>query len=131
MIDVVLGRPGEIVVAVEVHSEIRRLEQQLCWAAERAAALPSCEAWSMLSGGEPNVPMSRLLVLRSTHATRELARQFEATLQASYPGRTADARAAMSDPRAPWPGPAIVWADAGASGARLLDGPPRGVQLGR
>ena len=87
MIDVVLARPGDIVVAVEVHSEIRRLEQQLRWPAEKAAALPSCEAWSMLSGGEPNVPMSRLLVLRSTHATRELARQFEATFPASHPAQ--------------------------------------------
>ena len=131
VIDVALARPGEVVVATEIHSEVRRLEQQLRWAAQKAESLPSCDAWSMLSGGDAATPVSRLLVLRSTRANRELARQFEATLQAAFPSRAVDAVAALGDPRTPWPGAAIIWADVIGGVARILDGPPRSVRLGR
>ena len=53
--------------------------------------------------------MSRLLVLRSTVATRELARQFEATLAAAYPARTADVVNALTSADGHWPGDGIVW----------------------
>src|SRR3954468_22992720 len=73
VIDAVLSQPGDLYVVTEVHSEIRRLEQQLRWATEKAEALPSAAAWTMLSGGDPSVAISRLLVLRSTKANRDLA----------------------------------------------------------
>jgi transcriptional regulator with XRE-family HTH domain len=73
---------------------------------------------------------SRLLVLRSTRDLRELARTYEATLAAAYPARAADAVAALTS-TAPWPGPAIVWMRVDGAAVRLLDGPPRGVRLGR
>jgi transcriptional regulator with XRE-family HTH domain len=131
VIDVVLARPGETIVAVEVHSQIPRLEQQLRWSASKAQSLPSCEAWSMLTASEPAVAVSRLLVLRSTRTNREIAIQYESTLRAAYPARTADAVAALSDPGEPWPGDAVIWADVASAGTRLLSRPPRGVLLGR
>jgi len=131
VIDLVLARPGDIVIAVEVQSEIRRFEQQLRWSAEKAAALPSCEAWSMLSGGQPTVTISRLLVLRSTPSMRALARSFEATFATTYPARAADAVASLGDASKTWPGDAVVWMEVSAAGARILDRPPRGVSLGR
>ena len=124
-------RPGEIVVAVEVHSQINRLEQQLRWAASKAQSLPSCDAWSVFAAGRASAPISALLVLRITRATRELAIHFEATLAASYPARSADAIAALRDPHAPWPGAAVIWADVTPDSASLRERPRRGVQLGR
>jgi transcriptional regulator with XRE-family HTH domain len=53
VIDAVVSRSGDAVVAIEVHSELRRLEQQIRWAGEKADALPSAEAWSMLLAGAP------------------------------------------------------------------------------
>jgi transcriptional regulator with XRE-family HTH domain len=70
VIDFVLARPGEVVVATEVHSELRRLEQQIRWGREKAEALPSAEAWSMLSSGRPATAISQLLVLRNPPAIR-------------------------------------------------------------
>jgi transcriptional regulator with XRE-family HTH domain len=131
VIDLVLARPHQVVVACEVHTEIRRLEQMLRWASSKADALPSARDWSMFSGGAPETLISRLLVLRSTPATRELTREFEATLRAAYPARTADALGALSDAATPWPGSAVLWATTSQATARLLPGPPRGVGLGR
>jgi len=131
VIDLVIARPGEIAIAVEVHSEIRRLEQQLRWAAEKAAALPSSNDWTLLTAGEPSLPVSRLLVLRNTKANRDLVRAFAETLAAAYPARTGDVAAALRDPRRPWPGDAVLWADVAGGTARILDRAPRGVSLGR
>jgi hypothetical protein len=131
VIDAVVARPGEVVVAIEVHSELRRLEQQIRWASEKADALPSAEAWAMLLAGSPTVPVSGLLVLRSTRTNRDLANAFESTFRATYPARAADAVRALRDAAAPWPGPALIWAETTAGGARILDRPPRSVTLGR
>lgn len=131
VIDLVLARPGEIAIACEVHSEVRRLEQLLRWAATKAESLPSCRSWSMLTSGEPSVPISRLLALRSTRANRDLARAFEATLRSAFPARSAEAIVALADARRPWPGHVLVWAEVGSTGARLLPGPPRTVGVGR
>ena len=65
VIDVVLvDRTAPTVIAIEVHSELRRLEQQLRWANEKASALPSSTVWPEPSTPEPTV--HRLMVLRST-----------------------------------------------------------------
>jgi hypothetical protein len=110
-----------------VHSQVRRLEQQIGWARLKAESLPSADFWRLLEA-EPSI--GQLLVLRSTRATRELARQFESTLRASYPARTQDVVAALTS-EGKWPANGLLWADVTAEGVRILDRPPRGVMLGR
>ncbi len=127
VIDLVLERRADgFLVAAEAYSELRRLEQQIRWSAEKASALGS----SALVGPGPQPDVSTLLILRSTTSTRGLARQFESTLKASYPARTTavvDALRAGS----PWPGPGIIWIRIEGERVELLDGPPRGVLVGR
>ena len=126
-IDVVFHDPQPAeVIATEVHSQVRRLEQQLGWARMKADSLPSADFWRFADS--PTV--GQLLVVRSTRATRELARRFEATLRAAYPAPVADAIAALAG-TGPWPGNALLWADVTGDTARILDRPPRGVMLGR
>lgn len=127
-VDVVLHDPAAaVVVATEVHSQVRRLEQQLGWANLKAESLPSAEFWQRV-GGKPAI--GQLLVLRSTRATRELARRFETTLRAAYPASAADAYAAITG-EGEWPGNALLWADVTTDAVRILDRPPRGVSVGR
>jgi transcriptional regulator with XRE-family HTH domain len=126
VIDVVLERrASRLLVATEAYSELRRLEQQIRWSADKASSLGSSD---LVGPGYEFTP-SRLLVLRSTATTRQLAREFEATLRAAYPARTADVVAAIRD-GAEWPGPGIVWIRIEGDRVELLDGPPRGVPLG-
>ena len=94
-IDVVFHDPQPAqVIATEVHSQVRRLEQQLGWARMKAESLPSADFWRFADS--PTV--GQLLVIRSTRATRELARRFEATLRCGV-SRTGGRR---HSPR--WPG---------------------------
>jgi len=132
-VDAVLGLPpAGLVVATEVESTIRRLEQQLRWAQEKADSLPSSAAWALMAPVDgPRPVISRLLIVRSTRLTRDIARVFEATLASAYPARTADVHAALTTGDAPWPAPGILWADVDGGRARILDRPPRGVGLGR
>lgn len=128
-IDVVFDEPEQsVVVATEVQSRMDRLEQQVRWAQDKAQSLPSAELWSFLSGA-PTI--SRLLVLRSTVATRDLARRFRGTLEAAYPAPTADIHRSLIAGAVPWPGAGILWADVHGEVVRILDRPPRGVDLGR
>lgn len=134
VIDVALvDRRARLVVASEFQSGIQRLEQQVRWHREKEASLPSADLWGFLAAGDDGaVPAtSRLLVLRSTRSTRELANRFEATLRAAYPARAADVVAAITSRDAPWPGAGIAWMRVAGGRAELLDGPPRGVRLGR
>ncbi|MGH2474820.1 MAG: hypothetical protein ACRDIL_06105 [Candidatus Limnocylindrales bacterium] len=127
VIDVVLERPASgLLVATEVDSELRRLEQQIRWSSEKAASLGS--ATLVRDGSDPIV--STLLVLRSTASTRQLARQFEVTLRSAYPAPT---RSVVESLRvgSEWPGPGIVWIRIEGERVDLLDAPPRGVRLGR
>jgi hypothetical protein len=118
-IDLALHHPGErIIVATEIESELRRLEQQVRWAAEKAAALPSWDGWAHL-GDEPHI--SRLLVVSRTRATRALVSEFERQLRVAYPVHPADAMAALRGTGA-WPGPALVWAVVEGRRTRLLSG---------
>lgn len=128
VIDLVLvDRLTPTVIAFEVEGTIRRLEQQLRWAAEKADALPSSRLWREL---HPPVRTARVLVLRSTRTTRDLARRFPATFAAAYPTPGADALAALTN-GLPWPGDAIIWSNVANGTARLLTHPPRGVPVGR
>jgi transcriptional regulator with XRE-family HTH domain len=115
-------------VAGEVESKLPRLEQSLRWAHEKASSLPSSDLWQF-SDGERTV--RQLLVLRSTSATRDIARRFEAMLRTAYPARTADVFASLTTADTPWPDHGILWADLHGDTVRILDRPPRGIELGR
>jgi len=126
-IDVVLHDPQPaVVIATEVHSQMRRLEQQLGWARLKAESLPSADFWRFAVS--PTV--GQLLVIRSTRATRELARRFEATLRSAYPASVAEVFATLVG-TSPWPGNGLLWADVTGHAVRILERPPRGVVLGR
>ncbi|HET9346519.1 MAG TPA: hypothetical protein VFO05_12545 [Candidatus Limnocylindrales bacterium] len=130
VIDVVLARPAAgRIVSLEAHSEIRRLEQQLRWATEKSDALPSSALWPALIGNSTAPPaISRILLLRSTSATRMLAREFGSTLAAAYPADPRDLWAALLDPRLPWPGNGILWVAVNGTDTTVLRGRPRAFQ---
>lgn len=107
---------GRILVATEIQSELRRLEQLIRWSAEKAASLPSWDGWAHL-GEAPAV--SHLLIIRDTRTTRGIAREFRRTLQASYPAHPEDAVAALTGVD-PWPGPALLWATGSTADARAI-----------
>jgi transcriptional regulator with XRE-family HTH domain len=108
-------------VATELQSQLRRVEQQIRWAKQKADALAELPA-------QRGRTVSQLLVLRNTHAMREVARAAHETLLTAYPARTSDAVAALRGEQ-PWPGSAIVWRRLDEGKATLMDGPPRGVAL--
>lgn len=115
-----------LLIVSEAQSTLPRLEQQIRWAAEKAASMGSSDLV-----GPGRIPaISKLLILRSTASTRELARTFQATLRAAYPARSSDAVASLVE-GAHWPGDAIIWIRIDGDVVQLLDGPPRGVALGR
>ena len=123
VIDLVLRRSADrLVIACECHSEIRRLDLALRRLSEKANGL------HLQLDDEPEV--SRLLLLRSTVATRALARAYESTFAAAFPARCERAVAALRGVT-PWPGPAIVWARVEGGKAEILGTPPRGVRVGR
>jgi transcriptional regulator with XRE-family HTH domain len=73
VIDLVLAEAtAQALVAGEAHSEIRRAERQVRWAAEKVDALPSADGWPWMDS-KPRT--SRLLILRSTAATRSMGRR--------------------------------------------------------
>ena len=130
VIDAVLAdRTAPLVVASEFQSEFRRVEQQIRWNNEKADGLAA--RLQEEARGDPAPSVSHLLVLRSTTATREVARRYEAVLRAAYPARTADLVKALTSADMSWPGPGIVWMRLEKGKADLLEGPPRGVRLGR
>lgn len=131
-IDAVLADPFRgLVVAVEAQSQIRRVEQQLRWSADKSESLPSAAAWPMLTPAElPQPAISQLLLLRSTRTMREIARSYQSTLEAAFPAKAVDIRRSLID-GAPWPGSGIIWVAVEGGAGRVLDHPPRGVALGR
>ena len=130
VIDVVVADlTAQLVIAIEVESGLRRLEQQLRWSADKAESLPSSQLWAVLAATAPPT-ISRALLLRNTRSTRAVAGTFERALATAYPARHADAVAALRGVR-PWPGPAVLWAEVTGGTAVLRDTPPRGISLGR
>ncbi len=109
------------VVATEVQGQLRRVEQQLRWAGLKADSLPSASGWPWFSGATPRV--HRLLVLRSTAATREIVRALPEVFRAAYPVMERDAYEALTRATKPWPGSAMLWADLDGKTARILEGP--------
>jgi transcriptional regulator with XRE-family HTH domain len=115
-IDVVLHDQREgLLIAVEVESDIKRIEQQVRWGRMKADALPSWEGWPR--GGSPTV--SQLLIVRRTRATRQTALEFAGQLTLAYPAHPEDALRALTA-TAPWPGAALVWAQIDPTRVRLL-----------
>ncbi|MEK6719686.1 MAG: helix-turn-helix transcriptional regulator [Chloroflexota bacterium] len=133
VVDLVLHeRVAHVLVAVEAQSEIRRLEQQMRWLAEKQASLESSDVHRAVVGITGSPPdTSRMLLLRSTTSTRDIARRFAETLRAAFPASSADALAALSGSTRAWPGPTILWVRVERGEAVILDGPPRGVSVGR
>lgn len=129
VIDLVLhDQIAPVSVSSEAYSDLQRLEQQLRWSAEKADGLRLRLA-AETQGQERDV--SRLLILRSTVRTRDLARQYRSTFEAAYPARTTDVIRALTTAEGPWPGSGIVWVHLHGRHASLLRFPPPGVDLGR
>ena len=127
-VDLVLDeRAAQRLVATEVHSDLRRLEQQLRWAQDKAASLPSSDLWKRFDVA-PDV--SSLLVLRSTQRTRALVQRFPETFASLYPARAEEIYAAITD-GGPWPGAGLLWARVVGEVVTFLPRPPRGVRFGR
>ena len=105
-IDLGLHDPrASVFVAVEIQSDLRRIEQLIRWAGEKADSLPSWDKWTYL--GSPDV--SRLLVVRDTRTTRTVAAAARRQLQAAHPADPRDALEALKGAAA-WPGGSILWA---------------------
>jgi transcriptional regulator with XRE-family HTH domain len=120
MIDLVLAdQATNLLLASEFHSQIRRLEEQLRWAMEKAEALRNVPDLAPRGAGDPPT-ISRLLVLRSTVATRALARTFGQVLRTAYPADPRDTVAALTG-TAPWLGAGILWMDVEGGRARVID----------
>jgi transcriptional regulator with XRE-family HTH domain len=133
IIDLVLEDASEpMVVACEAQSQLRRLEQQVRWASMKADALAEAHhpADGVGAAAAGCGAVSRLLLLRSTQATRHVVTEFAELLAVAYPARYVDLLAAITG-NAPWPGPGLVWCTVQSEGVRILDRPPRGIRLGR
>jgi transcriptional regulator with XRE-family HTH domain len=128
VIDLVLARSDTgTVVAVEVHSQLRRLEQLIRWANLKRDSLPSSDWWR-ISGGTTEA-VSAMLVLRATEANRRIVAEHAATFGAAYPAASADAFDSLTR-EAPWPGAALLWAEISRGVVTLREHPPRGVSVG-
>jgi DNA-binding XRE family transcriptional regulator len=117
-VDVALFEPGSrTIVATELESLLRRVEQLLRWSAEKATSLPSSDPWPTWSrDGAPSV--SRLLVVRRTRSNREVALTARRLLRDAYPADPRDALESLEGTAA-WPGPALLWARLDTDPARL------------
>jgi alkanesulfonate monooxygenase SsuD/methylene tetrahydromethanopterin reductase-like flavin-dependent oxidoreductase (luciferase family) len=108
---------------------IDRLEQEIRWSTQKAESLPSSAVWRFATGDRP-ARISRLLVVRATRATRELAMRYPDLLTVAYPASAHLAFRALHG-EVPWPGDALLWADVDAGMATIRSRPPRGVRVGR
>ncbi len=126
-IDLALERGADpIGVAVESHSILERAEQTLRWIHAKSDALET----RLAEDGRP-MPVSRILLLRSTRQNREAVTLAHDLFAQAFPAGMADALAALRDPDRPWPGAAIIWMDVTGGVARVLKHPPPGIRLGR
>jgi transcriptional regulator with XRE-family HTH domain len=130
VIDLVVHDPvaGQV-VAVEIQSELRRLEQLLRWSNQKRDALPSAEIWRF-AAMKTAPAVSSVLLVRSTRATRAVAMAHPALLAEVFPARAVDTHAALTT-QAPWAAAGVLWAVVESGRARILDRPPRGVSAGR
>jgi hypothetical protein len=108
-------------VATELESDLRRVEQVVRWSAEKAESLPSADPWDRWAI-EARPEVSRLLVVRWTRANRAAADASRRTLRAAYPADPRDALEALTGGSAPWPGPTLLWARIDRGERALLPG---------
>jgi len=105
---VLVDAAAGVIVATEIESGLRRIEQLIGWHREKAEALPSSPIWpDLVVEGRP-ATIHRLLILRSTRETRATATEVVATLRAAYPAAQRDVLAALAG-REPWPGAGLLW----------------------
>jgi transcriptional regulator with XRE-family HTH domain len=97
--------PQQVLVATEIQSDLRRLEQLIRWSTAKADSLPSWDGWTHLG----SVTVSRLLVVRDTRATRQAVDAFRRLLRTAYPGDGREALESLTGVVA-WPGAALLWA---------------------
>ena len=118
-IDLVLHELRErVLLASELQSELRRLEQLVRWHAAKASSLPSWEGFVHL-GDEPRI--GRLLIVRRTRATRSIATEYARQIRTAYPAHPDDAISALTG-TSKWPGDALVWMALERGAARLVGG---------
>jgi hypothetical protein len=100
----------------EIHSDVRRVEQQLRWHGAKADALAAGGCSARIAqllgvpggtGGPPQV--DRLLVLRSTQRTRHIVAEYHEFFATVYPARYASIVESLFGQHA-WPGSGLVWA---------------------
>lgn len=108
-IDVVLVDPDPaVLVASEVESTTRRLEQTIRWSNAKADALDSSRAWPFgIEHLQPRI--SQLLVLRASRGNREVAAIASEVLRVAYPADPWQAIASLCG-TSPWPGSTMLWA---------------------
>ena len=124
-IDIALHDPvARTLVAAELESGLKRIEQLVRWSSEKANALTSSSMWPAWSGTGSEPQISRLLLVRWTRANRDVATAARRLLREAYPADPRDALEALTGTAA-WPGPALLWARIDAGTTRLLDGWPR------
>jgi transcriptional regulator with XRE-family HTH domain len=134
VIDLVLAHPRRpVLVAQEIHSEIRRAEEIIRRSSATAEGLRGTPLARMPANpvGEDQLEVSRVLVLRSTRATRAVVGDLARTFGTAFPARTVDALAALRDAALPWPGASIIWVHLHGRTATIINGPPRSVPVGR
>ena len=109
-IDLALYDPAaRLVVATELESDLRRIEQSIRWSGEKADSFGSsgvAEGWHV-DGRAPDV--SRLLVVRWTRTNRDAVAAARRLLREAYPADARDALESLTGTAA-WPGPALIWA---------------------
>jgi len=76
-------------------------------------------------GRRPHI--GRLMLLRSTYASRSIARDFHGLLAAAYPADSRAIRLALTTPDATWPGNGVLWVSMRGGTAHVLDRRPPGV----
>ena len=85
----------------------------------------------MLSLTPPTPAIHKLLILRATRTSRELAERFAHTLAVAYPASAIDAYGALTESRTPWPGSVLLWAAVDGDEARLTKAWPRVPTFGK
>jgi transcriptional regulator with XRE-family HTH domain len=121
-IDLALHDPAaDVVVATELESGLRRIEQLVRWSREKADALTSSSMWESWRGAALDPRISSLLVVRWTRANRDAVSAARRTLREAYPADPRDALDALTG-TASWPGPALVWALIDGGNNRLSNG---------
>jgi transcriptional regulator with XRE-family HTH domain len=104
-IDLALHDPvARLVVATELESDLRRIEQLIRWSTEKAEAVGAG---------------SRLLVVRWTRANRAVVAEARRLLREAYPADPVDALESLAGD-SQWPGPALLWARIDRGRAQLV-----------